>query len=244
MAIRADDGLDAPERRGPPVLLGQRTAATYAPVSLSEHGSGLTLVQEIALDYRRYRATGTRLLSIPITQGFWAGMFYRIGRRARACSVPWPLRLPGKVLGVVLLKISEVVSGISLPPGAEIGSGLYIGHFGPTLIHPNVRLGRNCSLSQGVSIAAAARGRNQSSPTLGDRVFVGPNAVLIGDITIGDDAVIGAGAIVLESVPDRAVVVGNPARVVSRTGSFDLVFYDRMESDPARLASLQDRCLA
>ncbi len=60
----------------------------------------------------------------------------------------------------------------------------------------------------------------------------------LGDVEVGDDALIGAGAVVVRSVPARAVVVGNPARIISYKGSFDLIRYPGMESDPARIASL------
>jgi serine acetyltransferase len=63
--------------------------------------------------------------------------------------------------------------------------------------------------------------------------------VIVGRITIGDDAVICAGSVVNRSVPARAVMMGNPARVVSYDGSFDYVYYDGMDVDPARRASLE-----
>jgi serine O-acetyltransferase len=70
-------------------------------------------------------------------------------------------------------------------------------------------------------------------------VFIGAHSVIVGRITIGDDAVICAGSVVNRSVPARAVVMGNPARVVSYDGSFDYVLYDDMDVDPARRASLE-----
>jgi len=73
---------------------------------------------------------------------------------------------------------------------------------------------------------------------IGDRVFIGPGAAVLGPIRIGNDVLIGANAVVIRSVPDRAVVVGNPARVISFNGSFDLVSYEGMERDPERLAAL------
>ena len=74
---------------------------------------------------------------------------------------------------------------------------------------------------------------------MGNRVFIGAHSVIVGRITIGDDVVVCAGSVVSRSVPARAVVMGNPARVVSYDGSFDYVFYDGMDVDPARRASLE-----
>jgi serine acetyltransferase len=100
-------------------------------------------------------------------------------------------------------------------------------------------IGRNCSVSQGVTIGLAGTGQSRGAPTLGDRVYLGPNAIVVGKISVGDDAVICAGRVVTRSVPPRAVVLGNPARVASYEGSFDYVVYDGMEADPARYAALR-----
>jgi serine O-acetyltransferase len=143
-----------------------------------------------------------------------------------------------RALALIVRKFHEVVTGICLPAECEIGPGLYIGHFGPVIVHPRARLGANCNLSQGVTLGAKQSGAKAGAPTLGDRVYVGPNAVVIGAIQIGNDVAIGAGAVVLEDVPDRGVVVGNPGRLVNRQGSFDLVRYDSMDRDPERIASL------
>jgi serine acetyltransferase len=74
-------------------------------------------------------------------------------------------------------------------------------------------------------------------PSIGDRVFIGAGAIIIGAVDVGDDAVIGAGAVVTKSVPPRGVVVGNPARVIAMTGSFDLIHYRGMETDTKRAES-------
>lgn len=141
------------------------------------------------------------------------------------------------ILSVFAEKAVEILTKISLPAQGEIGPGLFVPHFGPTVVNGAVRIGRNCTLSQGVSIGVGGRGAARGCPVLGDRVFVGPNAVIFGAITIGDDAAIGAGAVVTKAVPARGVAVGNPAKVISEAGSFDFVVYDGMESDPLRAAS-------
>jgi serine O-acetyltransferase len=132
----------------------------------------------------------------------------------------------------------EIFTSISLPPDCVVGRGLYIGHFGTIIVSPMVRIGSNCNLSQGVTVGFGGRGEKGGYPIIGNRVYIATNAVIIGKITIGDDAVIGAGAVVTRSVPPRAVIVGNPARISSFSGSFDLVSYDGMEQDADRLASL------
>ena len=135
-------------------------------------------------------------------------------------------------------KFMEILTGISLPPECFIGQGLYIGHFGTVIISPSVRIGSNCNLSQGITLGFGGRGDKGGYPTIGNRVYIAANAVVVGKITVGDDAVIGAGAVVTKSVSPRAVIVGNPAQVSSHKGSFDFIRYDGMEHDPERIAAL------
>jgi serine O-acetyltransferase len=76
------------------------------------------------------------------------------------------------------------------------------------------------------------RGENRGSPKLGDRVFVGPGACLFGSITIGNDVAIGANAVVTKDLPDNAVAVGVPAKIVSYKGSQDFIDYPGKVSSP------------
>lgn len=202
------------------------------------------LVEQIYKDYRRYRATGaSRSVAIFLTQGFWASCSYRISKsfvnNARIKLIRAVFLIPCAIMG----KFIEIITGIYIPNRCEIEEGLYIGHFGTTIFPSQGRLGRNCTVSHGATLGIAGKEENRGAPILGDRVWVGPHAILIGKITVGDDALIGAGAVVLRSVPARAVVLGNPARVVSYEGSFDHIKYDGMESDPERIASLSRRTL-
>ncbi len=195
---------------------------------------------QIYRDYRRYRATGaTRLATIFLTQGFWATAVYRVTRWAVRLR-PWLIRKPVTICLTLLNKFTEIVTGICMPAGAEIGNGLYVGHFGSIFLPSKGRMGQNCSVSQGVTIGVAGFGENRGAPSIGDRVYIGPHAIVVGKITVGDDAVICAGAVVTRSVPPRAVVLGNPARVIGYDGSFDYIVYDQMESDSYRIVSLRE----
>jgi serine acetyltransferase len=98
-------------------------------------------------------------------------------------------------------------------------------------------IGKNCNLSQGVTLGVSGRGDRRGAPTLGNRVYIAANAVVAGKITIGDDVVIGACTVVTSSVPPRTVVAGNPAQVRSHRGSFTHILYDGMETDAERQAS-------
>ncbi len=113
--------------------------------------------------------------------------------------------------------------GFDISPTTSIGPGLYIGHFGGVVISAHAVLGSNINIAHGVTIGTASRGPRTGAPTLGDRVWVGANAVLVGKIAIGDDALIAPGAYVNFDVPSMAVVLGNPGTVVSSEGSIGYV---------------------
>ena len=190
--------------------------------------------RHIYFDYRRYRVTADAALrTLFLTQGFWASSIYRVARAALRRS-----RLLAPLV-VTAQKLVEIVTGISIPAQCEIGDGLYIGHYGSIILAPEARIGHNVSLAQNVTIGVAGGGDDRGAPTIGNRVFIGAHSVIVGRITVGDDAVICAGSVVMRPVPARAVVMGNPARVVSYEGSFEYVFYDGMDVDPARRASLE-----
>jgi serine O-acetyltransferase len=120
--------------------------------------------------------------------------------------------------------------GFDISPTTRIGPGLYIGHFGGVVVNPHAVLGANVNIAHGVTIGAASRGPRTGAPTLEDRVWVGANAVLVGNIVIGHDALIAPGAYVNFDVPPMAVVLGNPGKVISSEGS---IGYVNRTLDPA-----------
>jgi serine O-acetyltransferase len=145
-----------------------------------------------------------RAASLLETQGVWASAVYRFGRWARRRS------LPVRAAYRVAAKLCEIATGIHLPASAEVGPGLYIGHFGGIVVHPETRMGARCSLSQGVTLGVLGGGR-RGAPTLGDGVYLGAGAKVLGPVTIGDEAKVGANAVVVRDVPPRATAVGVPA---------------------------------
>ncbi|GAB3384656.1 serine O-acetyltransferase [Lysobacter fragariae] len=118
------------------------------------------------------------------------------------------------VLGHLVYKL-----GISIPSGTRIGSGFYIGHFGGIVVSQKATIGRNCNISQGVTIGRANRGRNQGYPILGDNIYIGPGAVIAGSVRIGNNVAIGANCVVTMDIPDNSVVVGVPGRIISQEGA-------------------------
>ncbi len=173
--------------------------------------------------------------------GSLASISYRLGHAIWGCSGPSWLLLPLKALHVIFDRVIQVLTGIAIAPQAKIGPGLYIAHFGGIFVGTNVEMGSNCDLHQGVTLGIAMRGGRHGSPRLGDRVYVAPGAKVLGAIKIGDDAMIGANAVLTLTVQPRAVAIGIPARVISHQGSFEYIKYYGMEQDSARLASLKMR---
>jgi serine O-acetyltransferase len=110
----------------------------------------------------------------------------------------------------IFYPLVRIHSGLELSPRTEIGPGLYIAHFGPTVIHPDTRAGSNLTLLQGVTIGA----HNTGVPVIGNSVAIATGAKVIGGITIGNNVTIGAGAVVVKDVPDDCTVVGIPAKPV------------------------------
>lgn len=98
----------------------------------------------------------------------------------------------------------------------QIGSGLYLGHGHNINVNPGAVIGRNCNLSKGVTIGAQNRGARKGAPVLGDNVWVGVNASLVGKIRIGKDVLIAPNAYVNFDVPDHSVVIGNPGVIHPR----------------------------
>jgi serine O-acetyltransferase len=108
-------------------------------------------------------------------------------------------------------RLVEALLGITLPKEAEFGPGLRIHHLGPVVVHPATRAGANCTLRHGVTIGERRQGAGV--PVLGDDVEVGAYAQLLGPITIGRSAKIGAMSLVIRDVPEGATVRAPEATV-------------------------------
>lgn len=100
---------------------------------------------------------------------------------------------------------------INIPIGTKIGAGLYIGHLGRIIINPDVILGNNINLATGITIGQTNRGSKKGVPTIGNQVWIGTNAVIVGNIKIGDNVLIAPNSYVNTDVPSDSIVIGNPA---------------------------------
>ena len=105
-------------------------------------------------------------------------------------------------------------TGLHISHNVQIGKGLNIVHVGNTYVHSDVVIGENCTILHNVTIGASFPG-NPHVPVIGDGVYIGANAVIIGGITIGSKVMIGANSVVTKSFPDNVVIAGVPARIIS-----------------------------
>ncbi len=113
----------------------------------------------------------------------------------------------------LILRHYQIKYGFQIYPETQIGAGLYLGHWGTLVINPKAKIGENCNIAQGVTIAQANRGKNEGVPEIGNEVWIGPNAVIVGNIKIGDNVLIAPNAFVNFNVPSNSVVIGNPGNI-------------------------------
>ena len=106
-----------------------------------------------------------------------------------------------------------------IPPVTQIGSGLFLEHLSDIFINGRAVIGKNCNIANGVTVGQTNRGPRKGYPVIGDNVFVGPGAKILGAVIIGNNVAIGANCVVVKDVPDNAVVAAGPGEVISYKGS-------------------------
>lgn len=104
--------------------------------------------------------------------------------------------------------------GIEISRSAEIGPGLYIGHYGGITISGLAKIGKNVNISQLVTIGVSGHGEKRGAPTIGDNVYIAPGAKLFGNIKIGSNVKIGANAVIHRDIPHNAIVVLEPGYTI------------------------------
>jgi serine O-acetyltransferase len=118
----------------------------------------------------------------------------------------------------MISNFGRFLTGIEIHPGATIGEGLFIDHGTGIVIGETAEIGRNVTLYQGVTLGGTGKEKGKRHPTIGNNVVVASGAKVLGSFTVGDHAKIGAGSVVLKSVPAYATVVGIPGRIVVMRG--------------------------
>lgn len=163
-------------------------------------------------DLKRWRCKNAEDFFYTIFEpGVWVVIFYRFTRALFLVNIP-VLKIVIRCFCFLVSKVYEVL-GIMLRPSTDVGPGLYIGHTGLIIIHPEVKIGANLTIAHGVTIGAKGLGE-EGIPVIGDNVFIGSGAKVLGKISIGNNVRIGANAVVITDIPDNATVVGVPGKVV------------------------------
>ena len=114
------------------------------------------------------------------------------------------------------LRRLKVKYGFDISYRTKVGKGFYIGHFGNIVIHGDTVIGENCNISQGMTIGVSNYGEKKGVPTIGNRVFIGPNAGVFGNITIGNNVTIGANAVVTEDIADGKTILPSKMTVLDK----------------------------
>ncbi len=166
-------------------------------------------------DIARYRAKGHAGKDLWLNPAVWSIASYRLGNWLQVKRPSAIVRIPLKVVSFFFMKFCLIFMEMDIDAQATIGGGLYVGHIGGVHINLGAVLGRNCDLAHRITIGASAMGR-KGAPTLGDDVYVGTGAVLIGKIKIGNGAKIAANTLVMTNIPDGATVMGVPGKVIMR----------------------------
>lgn len=155
----------------------------------------------------------------------WSIGVYRFGNWVvTKCKIPF-LRETFFIIYFILKRISEILSGIEIAYNAEIGKGLFIGHLSGIIIGHGSKIGNYSSFHSDVVIGGSGRGESHGSPTIGDCVYFGAGAKVIGKIELGNYIMIGANSVVVNDAPENAVLAGVPAKIISYKGSMGFIHY-------------------
>lgn len=144
---------------------------------------------------------------------FW----FRIGSYLASCN-----NIVAKLLYVLVwiyYRHLQHELGIQLPLGTEIGGGLRFPHYGTIVIAQSVIIGNNATIHNDVTIGRSFGGKNMGCPVLGDSVVVYAGAKVVGKLALGNNVVIGANSVVNKSFPDKSVIAGMPAKIISTDSS-------------------------
>ena len=173
------------------------------------------LITEIDGMIKRDPAARSRMEVVLCYPAFHAISFYRLTN--------WMWRNEWRLLPRIISQFARFITGIEIHPGATIGAGFFIDHGMGVVIGETAIIGENVTLYHdvtlgGVSPAEDSHGQRcvKRHPTLEDNVIIGSGAQILGPITIGKCARVGANAVAIKDVPARATVVGIPAKIVSR----------------------------
>lgn len=178
--------------------------------------------QDVLAVIDRDPACDTILEVVLFMKGFSALVCHRAARQKWVQSLA---RGRSRSLTALFLQSqASAVFGMDIHPAANIGAGILLDHGTGVVIGETARIGDGCTLLHAVTLGGTGKEHGDRHPKIGERVFIGAGAKILGNVHVGDGAKIGAGSIVLTSIPAGATAVGAPAKIIGRA----------LEQDPAR----------
>lgn len=159
-----------------------------------------------------YRYTGRKFNIISFLRTYFSKsafryiLIYRIANYCDNIILKFFFRL-------CLLNLS-IKYGYQLNANVSIGKGLYIGHRGSVVVNGEAIIGDNVNLAHGITIGYEPRGERKGAPTIGNKVWIGTNAVIVGKITIGDNVLIAPNTFINKDIPANSIVIGSPAKII------------------------------
>ncbi len=180
--------------------------------------------EDIQSVLERDPAARSRLEVLTCYPGLWAVWFHRVSHRLWRMR----LRLPARMLS----QVGRFYTGVDIHPAALLGRRLFIDHATGVVIGETAIVGSDVTLYQGVTLGGTGKGHGKRHPTICDGVFIGNNANVLGNISVGQNSRVGAGSVVLNDVPPNSTVVGVPAHIVYRNGERVLITDPHDIKDP------------
>lgn len=163
--------------------------------------------EDIKVIFERDPAAGN-IFEVLIYQGLWAIWIHRFAHILYRLHIPLLPRLISQIMRLLTL--------IEIHPGAQIGRRFFIDHGCGVVIGETTVIGNDVTIYQGVTLGGTGKEKGKRHPTIESGVVVGANAIILGNITIGSNARVGAGAVVTKPVPPDATVIGNPAQILTK----------------------------
>lgn len=169
----------------------------------------ISIIEDIKAIYRNDPAV--RNIEFLLYPGMHAIIIHRI------THLLWKLKIP--FIPRLLSQMSRFLTGIEIHPGAKIGKGFFIDHGMGVVIGETTQIGDNCVLFHNVTLGGTGKHKGKRHPTIGDNVMIGSGAILLGPINVGNNVKIGANTFILmQDVPDNSTVAGTPGRIVKING--------------------------
>lgn len=187
------------------VIKEQAKAPPLPDGSVNANPEGIGFWSLVAEDYRTH---GSELFN----QGFWALYWHRFGNW-RMSVRPKLLRAPFTIVYRIMFKACEIFCGIKLSYPVKVGRRVKFEHFGGMVIGAR-SIGDDVIIRQNTTMGVLSPKDLNAKPTIGNRVDIGAGACILGDVKVGDDAIIGANAVVTKDAPAGAIVGGVPAKLI------------------------------